>query len=110
MITKHSHPNCFAVAYCGSTYFRYHAFKVREDREFILRLIASKDLKNLDYMEQFYKDLYKEDRDCEKDFYSRNDFKILPLSYVQGVEDEGFKEGMKDFEEIKIKKPKKRAL
>lgn len=109
IVTKQSHPNCFAVAYCGSSYFIYHAFKVKEDREFILQLIAKKDIRNLNYMEDFYRTL-RNDQACKEDIYARNSLKLLPLSAAQGMEESSYREDTKEIEEIKIKRPKKRTL
>ena len=109
MITKERYPLCFSVAYYEARYFIYQAFRVKEDRLFIISLINKKDEKNLDFMEEFYKTLLKEGRTCEKDIYSRNNFNLLPLSAIQDLDDGGPSEEMKEFEEIKIKRPKKRV-
>ena len=108
MITKERYPLCFSVAYYEARYFIYHAFKVREDRLFIIDLINKKDTKNLDFMESFYNKL-REEQTCNKDIYSRNSFNMLPLSAVLDMDDGGPSEEMKEFEEIKIKRGKKRT-
>lgn len=103
-ILRYSHPLCFSVAYCESECFRHQAFKVKEDSQFILRLISKKDKKNLDFMEQFYKTLIQEGfKDSQKDIHSRNNPRLLPLSATGEVE-EGFNNILKEFEEIKIKR------
>lgn len=76
MIKKQDYPRCYSVAYCDSTYFRYHAFKVKEDRKFILQLIEDRREDALAFMESFYKLIHTKDRICEKDIYARNNFRL----------------------------------
>lgn len=99
---KLKYPLCFSVAYCEARRFIYQAFRVKEDQQFILKLISKNDKKTLDFMEEFYKTVIKEGRSCEKDLYSRNNFHLLPLEAI-GELGSGLSDDMKEFEQIKIK-------
>lgn len=78
-LLRFSHPLCFSIAYREARPFGYHSFKVKEDRDFLLELIEKKDKKSLDFMENFYK-MLKKDQVCEKDIFSRNSYKLGSLS------------------------------
>ena len=82
---------CESVAYYNSKYFRSHAFKVRDDRDFLLRAFKANDTTTLDFMEAFYNALLK-DRNCEKDIFSKNELSIVGI-------DENTEPG--DFDELK---------
>lgn len=73
-----SYKLCESVAYYNAKYFRSHAFKVREDKEFILAAFQANDTTVLEFMERFYEKLLK-DRACEKDIYSKNE---LTMTYI----------------------------
>lgn len=77
---KHKFPLCYSVAYYNARYFRYHAFKVKEDKEMILSLIKAGDEVTLQFYELFYKEMMKTDRACEKDISSRNEKTMLSLN------------------------------
>lgn len=75
---KTKYPYCASVAFYNSAWFIAHAFKVKEDKEFIRVAFDNNDMATLDFMESFYKDLIK-DRICEKDIFSRNAGSLQPL-------------------------------
>lgn len=104
-ILKYSHPLCYSVAYCEAQRFVYQAFRVKEDSQFIKNLVNQKDKKALDFMEEFYKTIVKEGRNSQKDVYSRNSLKMLPLSATGELESSSNGE-MKEFEDLPIKRPK----
>lgn len=105
-LLQYSHPLCFSVAYCEARLFIYQAFKVKEDKQFIIDLISKNDKENLDFMEEFYKTVLKEGRTCENDVYSRNTFHMLPLT---AIGDLGYNpnEEIKEFKKLKNKMAQK---
>lgn len=81
-LLKATHPLCFAVAYRDARSFGYQAFKVKEDRDFLLGLIDKDDKKALDFMETFYKSIQK-DQACKKDIFARSSYKSVSISDIE---------------------------
>lgn len=61
---------CASVAYYAAKLFKKHKFKVIDDRESILKAFESEDESILTFYEDFYKDMLKNDRACEKDLFN----------------------------------------
>lgn len=97
-----THLYCYSIIHCNSGIFRYHKYKVIDDREFLINLILNNKIKELDYMEEFYKELLSI-RTCEKDIMSRN--YCTSLSNFKGDDEEQ----ILDFNELKPKFKRKRS-
>lgn len=70
---KTLYPYCYSVAFKDSKYFRQHSFKVIEDKKFLQDAFKNNDIKTLNFMEFFYRELLK-DYNTEKCIMSKKPY------------------------------------
>ena len=73
---------CNSVAYEKSKLFRSHMFKVIDDKDFILKAFNDLNGEVLEFYENFYLDMLKTDRRCERDLLNDSSIKRSDIEII----------------------------